>query len=192
MLGVGILQEHDADFGAAARLAIEVGGDLRQPADGRGVALKIVDGTQRARPVVLAAVLRRLGVRSTAYERLEAAPILGHGQPVGAVVAIGIEHSRFSTGRVVVAAGTALTFEIDNTDPIGHELIVGPPEVHARHAEGTEASHPSVPGEVTLDLGGTAVTSYTFDRPGTVEFACHLPGHYQHGMRGVVEVVPAG
>ncbi len=60
-------------------------------ADGRGVALKIVDGGQRARPVVLAAVLRRLGVRSTAYERLEAAPILGHGQPVGAVVAVGIE-----------------------------------------------------------------------------------------------------
>ena len=32
-------------------------------ADGRGIALKIADGAQRARPVVLAAVLRRLGVR---------------------------------------------------------------------------------------------------------------------------------
>ena len=39
--------------------------------DGRGIALKIADGGQRARPVVLAAVLRRLGVDSTAYERLE-------------------------------------------------------------------------------------------------------------------------
>ena len=59
-------------------------------ADGRGVALKIADGAQRARPVVLAAVLRRLGVESTAYERLEDAPVLGHGQPVGAIVAVGI------------------------------------------------------------------------------------------------------
>ena len=59
-------------------------------ADGRGIALKIADGAQRARPVVLAAVLRRLGVESTAYARLEEAPILGHGQPVGAVVAVGI------------------------------------------------------------------------------------------------------
>ena len=59
-------------------------------ADGRGVALKIADGSQRARPVVLAAVLRRLGVQSTAYERLEAAPVLGHGRPVGAVVAVGV------------------------------------------------------------------------------------------------------
>ena len=59
-------------------------------ADGRGVALKIADGAQRARPVVLASVLRRLGVESTAYGRLEDAPVLGHGQPVGAVVAVGI------------------------------------------------------------------------------------------------------
>ncbi|HSO64270.1 MAG TPA: asparaginase, partial [Ornithinibacter sp.] len=59
-------------------------------ADGRGIALKVADGGQRARPVILAAVLRRLGVESTAYERLEDAPILGHGEPVGAVVAVGI------------------------------------------------------------------------------------------------------
>ena len=59
-------------------------------ADGRGIALKIADGAQRARPVVLAAVLRRLGVESTAYDRLEDAPVLGHGEPVGAVVAVGI------------------------------------------------------------------------------------------------------
>ncbi|HET7762748.1 MAG TPA: asparaginase [Phycicoccus sp.] len=55
--------------------------------DGRGVALKVADGGQRARPVVLAAVLRLLGVESAAYERLEDAPVLGHGRPVGAVVA---------------------------------------------------------------------------------------------------------
>ena len=60
-------------------------------ADGRGVALKVADGGQRARPVVLAAVLRRLGVPSSAYARLQHAPILGHGEPVGAVVAVGID-----------------------------------------------------------------------------------------------------
>ena len=61
--------------------------------DGRGVALKIADGGQRARPVVLAALLRRLGVESAAYARLEDAPVLGHGEPVGAVVAHGIAPS---------------------------------------------------------------------------------------------------
>ncbi|MGG5260288.1 asparaginase [Phycicoccus avicenniae] len=58
--------------------------------DGRGIALKVADGGARARTVVLAAVLRRLGVASEAYARLEDAPVLGHGEPVGAVVAVGI------------------------------------------------------------------------------------------------------
>ncbi|WP_286175840.1 asparaginase [Arthrobacter sp. NEB 688] len=62
--------------------------------DGRGIALKVADGGQRARPVILAAVLRRLGVASDAYARLEDAPVLGHGAPVGAVVAVGLDAGR--------------------------------------------------------------------------------------------------
>lgn len=58
--------------------------------DGRGIALKVADGGQRARPVILAAVLRSLGVSSSAYATLEYAPILGHGEPVGSVYAVGI------------------------------------------------------------------------------------------------------
>ncbi len=59
-------------------------------ADGRGIAIKVADGGQRARTVILAAVLRRLGVETDALEALEDAPILGHGEPVGSVVAVGI------------------------------------------------------------------------------------------------------
>ncbi|HET8982591.1 MAG TPA: asparaginase [Pedococcus sp.] len=59
-------------------------------ADGRGIALKVADGGQRARPVILAAVLRRIGVASDALDAMESSPVLGHGEPVGAVVAVGI------------------------------------------------------------------------------------------------------
>jgi L-asparaginase II len=60
-------------------------------ADGRGVAVKIADGSPRAKPVVLAAALRRMGIDApTALAALEDAPVLGHGEPVGAVVAVGI------------------------------------------------------------------------------------------------------
>ena len=45
----------------------------------------------RAKPLVLAAVLRRIGAGSEAgYAALEDAPILGHGKPVGSIVAVGI------------------------------------------------------------------------------------------------------
>lgn len=63
--------------------------------DGRAVALKMAEGgtdagSSRARPILMAAALRRLGVESTAYEQVEHAPVLGHGQPVGAIVAVGV------------------------------------------------------------------------------------------------------
>jgi len=59
-------------------------------ADGRAVALKIADGGQRARPVVMAAALRRLGVDAAVLDELACAPVLGHGQQVGSIVAVGI------------------------------------------------------------------------------------------------------
>lgn len=53
--------------------------------DGRGVAVKISDGAARARSVVLAETLHRLDVRNDVVERQRASPLLGGGEPVGAV-----------------------------------------------------------------------------------------------------------
>ncbi|MFE9247735.1 asparaginase [Streptomyces sp. NPDC007088] len=56
--------------------------------DGSAVSLKIADGSQRSRPVVMVAALRRLGVDVDGDETLSAlatAPVLGHGEPVGAI-----------------------------------------------------------------------------------------------------------
>ena len=58
--------------------------------DGRAAALKIADGGQRARPVVMAAVLRRLGINAEVLDELAYAPVLGHGEQVGSIVAVGI------------------------------------------------------------------------------------------------------
>lgn len=58
--------------------------------DGRGLAVKVADGGKRAVAVVLAAVLRRMGVESSAFEELENAPVLGHDEPVGSITAVGI------------------------------------------------------------------------------------------------------
>jgi L-asparaginase II len=52
---------------------------------GAAVAVKIADGSGRARPVVAAAALARLGVPAEQLRDLATAPVLGHGEPVGAV-----------------------------------------------------------------------------------------------------------
>ena len=53
--------------------------------DGRAVALKIADGSSRARAVVMVAALDRLGVPVGGLSDLASVPVLGHGKPVGAV-----------------------------------------------------------------------------------------------------------
>jgi uncharacterized cupredoxin-like copper-binding protein len=111
--------------------------------------------------------------------------------PGDVTVEIDIEYSRFVPDELTVVEGTRVRFFVVNGDPIHHELITGGAEVHLRHANGTEAEHPSIPGEVSVGPNGTAITTFTFDEAGVYEFACHLPGHYEYGMRGTIEVVPA-
>jgi L-asparaginase II len=53
--------------------------------DGRVAALKVDDGGQRARPPVMVAALRALGVGAPVLDELAEAALLGGGEPVGAV-----------------------------------------------------------------------------------------------------------
>lgn len=53
--------------------------------DGRAVALKVEDGAQRARPPLMAAGLRALGVDAAVLDGLAQAQVFGGGEPVGSV-----------------------------------------------------------------------------------------------------------
>jgi L-asparaginase II len=53
--------------------------------DGRAVAVKICDGSTRARSVVMAAALHRLGVDDQVLTHLSRVPVLVGGKPVGEV-----------------------------------------------------------------------------------------------------------
>jgi L-asparaginase II len=54
-------------------------------ADGRAVALKVDDGSTRARPLLLAAALRTLGIEARVLDDFSEVTLLGGGEPVGAV-----------------------------------------------------------------------------------------------------------
>jgi uncharacterized cupredoxin-like copper-binding protein len=104
------------------------------------------------------------------------------------VVHLTIHNSRFDKTVITVPSGRAVTFVVRNTDPIVHELIVGPEAVQLRHETGTEPLHGAKPGEITLFPGSTASTTYTPPTNEPILFACHLPGHYAYGMHGVVRI----
>jgi plastocyanin len=114
--------------------------------------------------------------------------VLGPG-PV--TVRLVVKDSVFSPARIRVRPHTDVTFEIVNRDFINHEFIIGGDVVHARHEDGHEPYHPPVPGEVSIPAHQTARTTYSLHTPGRVLFACHLPRHFDYGMKGYVIVDPA-
>jgi uncharacterized cupredoxin-like copper-binding protein len=104
-------------------------------------------------------------------------------------VRITIHYSTFEPADLAVEPGETVRFVIRNTDPIDHEFILGDNHVQLAHEEGTEAHHAPRPGEVSVPAGETVVTTYTFpEMPGELIFGCHLPGHYDFGMRGIVTI----
>jgi uncharacterized cupredoxin-like copper-binding protein len=109
------------------------------------------------------------------------------GPPTEATIAI--HYSHYGVSDLTVPVGVPVTITLRNDDPIEHEWIVGPPDVHERHRTGTEHYHDSVPTEVTIPALSTRVTTITFDQPGDYLYICHLPGHEAYGMVGTLHVV---
>jgi uncharacterized cupredoxin-like copper-binding protein len=144
----------------------------------------------RPRPWQLAAVAVLFGAAAT----LAAAAVVGPrpGGGTERTVVVTMHHSHFEPGQIRVAAGERVRFVLRNTDPIDHEFILGDAAVQARHEEGRQRQHHGdVPGERSVPAGQEAATSYAFPASpagGTLEFACHLPGHYAYGMHGTVRV----
>jgi uncharacterized cupredoxin-like copper-binding protein len=117
-----------------------------------------------------------------------AAAYVAAAEPAVRVTKVGIDHSAFDPGSFEFEAGERVRFVIHNHDPIDHEFILGDEEVQARHESGSEPDHGAIPGEVSIDAGETRTTTYVFDESGTLIIGCHLPGHYDYGMRAEVTV----
>ena len=109
-------------------------------------------------------------------------------ETAGQEVELSIRHSKFTPEELTVRVGQAVTFVIDNTDPIDHEFILGDEAVQLRHELGTESKHDEIPTEVSVLAKETIRTTIVFDKPGTLIIGCHLPGHYDYGMRASVRV----
>ncbi|MDA8094140.1 MAG: plastocyanin/azurin family copper-binding protein [Betaproteobacteria bacterium] len=105
---------------------------------------------------------------------------------------------RFVPSVVKVREGETVRFVVTNKGKLMHEFVLGDKrEQMAHEAEMKRMAAMGMtmgrdPNGVPLAPGKTQTLIWTFaDKPGTLYYACHEPGHYAGGMVGTILVEPA-
>ncbi|CUH98380.1 copper-binding protein [Leisingera aquaemixtae] len=97
----------------------------------------------------------------------------------------------FEPSSFSFAKGETVKFVITNAGELEHEFVLDTAERNVHHKElmaKMEMEHDD-PNSVRLDPGASGEVVWTFSNPGTFEFACLIPGHYESGMHGPVSVL---
>lgn len=101
---------------------------------------------------------------------------------------------RFTPDSIDVKQGETIRLLIKNMGQGMHELVIGTkPELDAHAA--LMVKFPNMehdqPYMAHVAPGKTSQLIWTFNRPGTFDFACLIAGHYQAGMVGKIQVAAA-
>lgn len=120
------------------------------------------------------------------------------GSPASAVDAVRtvrvttLDTLTFEPNMINVSAGETVTFVVTNIGQILHEFTLGDASMQKEHAD-MMAHMPAgmahdLPNSIRLQPGESKQLTWRFGGTGTIEYACHEPGHYQAGMRGLITV----
>lgn len=96
----------------------------------------------------------------------------------------------FEPASLEIAKGETIRFNVMNKGELEHEFVIDTIEGNAEHKEAMakmDMEHDD-PNSVRLDEGGTGEVIWKFSNEGTFEFACLIPGHYESGMHGPINV----
>lgn len=102
---------------------------------------------------------------------------------------------RFDPKAMDVMIGEVITFTVTNVGEVPHEFTLGPADVQAQHGEEmTEMGDIEMdddPNSISISAGETNSLTWEFTEAGSLLFGCHVPGHYEAGMVGDLEVAVA-
>jgi uncharacterized cupredoxin-like copper-binding protein len=91
---------------------------------------------------------------------------------------------KIESSLTTFTVGTKYHFVVTNKGQVQHEVMAGP--IAKAKASEEERDAASLFEIADIDAGETKTADYTFTTvapPGTLEFSCHEPGHYESGMR---------
>ena len=98
---------------------------------------------------------------------------------------------RFHTSKIAVKQGETIRFVAKNSGQVKHEMVLGTAKELKEHYEvmkkNPEMEHADE-NMVTVAPGKSGEIIWHFTKAGKVDFACLQPGHYEAGMKGMVNV----
>lgn len=101
---------------------------------------------------------------------------------------------RFRPERIAVRQGETIRFVVRNRGKVLHEMVIGTPGELREHAalmkKFPKMEHDE-PYMTHVKPGRKGNVVWNFNRPGTFQFACLIPGHFDAGMTGTIVVAPA-
>ncbi len=101
------------------------------------------------------------------------------------------DNMHFTPNRIDVNFGETVRFVVINAGKVMHEFVVGTKKELDEHAA-LMKKFPNMehdePYMAHVEPGKKGEIVWTFNRAGEFDFACLLPGHYEAGMRGTVNV----
>jgi uncharacterized cupredoxin-like copper-binding protein len=103
-----------------------------------------------------------------------------------------LDTMRFVPEHITVKQGETVRLKVKNVGKVMHELVIGTKQELDTHAEMMK-KHPNMehdePYMAHVSPGKSADIIWNFNRAGQFDFACLLPGHYEAGMVGKINVI---
>ena len=98
---------------------------------------------------------------------------------------------RYTPSQIQAKQGETIRFVIKNSGKVKHELSLGTEKELREHLEQMkkfpDMEHDE-PSKISLAPGKEGEIVWQFTKAGAVNFACLMPGHYEAGMKGAVNV----
>ena len=98
---------------------------------------------------------------------------------------------RYTPSQIQAKQGETIRFVIKNSGKVKHELSLGTEKELREHLEQMkkfpDMEHDE-PSKLSLAPGKEGEIVWQFTKAGVVNFACLMPGHFEAGMKGAVNV----
>jgi uncharacterized cupredoxin-like copper-binding protein len=101
-------------------------------------------------------------------------------------VQVTLSEFKITSSVTAFSPGTSYHFVVTNNGKITHEFMIMPMGMYMEHMSMDEMHKIALYMFDTVAPGETKTFDYTFNQSlggQNFEFACHLPGHYEAGMR---------